>query len=124
MKQLLQELKLFYTDTLDLSPTQDSVIFKYILNNTVDFASGLKSFESGDTSSFYSITSANYIFLVSDNLFQVVFEDAISGEEIILTTQQFSHVNLSTPFSLELQGCLTSDDDVVVQYLYGTYVEP
>ena len=84
----------------------------------------MKSFESGDTSSFYSITSANYIFLVSDNLFQVVFEDAISGEDIILTTQQFSHVNLSTPFSLELQGCLTSDDDVVVQYLYGTYVEP
>lgn len=123
MKQLIQELKLFLSDTLDLSPTQDSVIFKYILSNTLDFASGLKSFTAGDTSSYYAITNANYIFLVSDDLFQVVFEDESSGEEIILTTQQFSHVNLSNPFSLELQGYPTSDDDVIINYLHGTIVE-
>ena len=123
MKQLIQELKLFYSDTLDLSPTQDSVIFKYILSNTLDFASGLKSFTAGDTSSYYAITNANYIFLVSDDLFQVVFEDESSGEEIILTTQQFSHVNLSNPFSLELQGYPTSEDDVIINYLHGTISE-
>jgi len=123
MKQLIQELKLFLSDTLDLSPTQDSVIFKYILSNTLDFASGLKSFTAGDTSSYYAITNANYIFLVSDDLFQVVFEDESSGEEIILTTQQFSHVNLSNPFSLELQGYPTSDDDVIINYLHGTISE-
>ena len=123
MKQLIQELKLFLSDTLDLSPTQDSVIFKYILSNTLDFASGLKSFTAGDTSSYYTITNANYIFLVSDDLFQVVFEDESSGEEIILTTQQFSHVNLSNPFSLELQGYPTSDDDVIINYLHGTISE-
>ena len=123
MKQLIQELKLFLSDTLDLSPTQDSVIFKYILSNTLDFASGLKSFTAGDTSSYYAITNANYIFLVSDDLFQVVFEDESSGEEIILTTQQFSHVNLSNPFSLELQGYPTSEDDVIINYLHGTISE-
>ena len=123
MKQLIQELKLFLSDTLDLSPTQDSVIFKYILSNTLDFASGLKSFTAGDTSSYYTITNANYIFLVSDDLFQVVFEDESSGEEIILTTQQFSHVNLSNPFSLELQGYPTSEDDVIINYLHGTISE-
>ena len=124
MRQLIEELKIYLSDTIDLSPTQDSVIFKYIINNTVDFASGLKKFTAGDTSSFYSISNANFIFLVSDDLFQVVFEDVTSGEEIILTTQQFSYVNSSTLFSLELQGYPTSDDDATVQYLYGTYVEP
>lgn len=124
MKQLIEEFKLFYSDTLDLSPTQDSVIFKYIITNAVDFASGLKNFTVGDTSSYYAITDANYIFLVSDHLFQVVFEDSVSGNEIVLTTQQFSYVNLTTPFSLEVQGNPTSDDDVIVQYLHGNYEEP
>jgi hypothetical protein len=123
MKQLIEELKLYYSDTLDLSPAQDSVIFKYIITNAVDFASGLKRFRAGDTTSYYQVNNANYIYLVSDDLFKVVFDDPISGESVTITTQQFSYVNLNTTLSLELQPYSSATEDVIIQYLHGAYEE-
>lgn len=118
MKQLIEEATIQYNDTNDLTPLQDSLIFKYIFNNVTHFNSGSKTFNSGDTTSYQKINNANYTFLTATKKFQVIFQDQLL-QDITLETQQFAYVNLETPKTFTFRQSQLANEDVTINYLSG-----
>lgn len=118
LKQLHQQLKLQYDNNQDLTPMQDSLIFKYVFSDVANLNSGVKTFSLGDTTSSLSFTNVNYLFITSVSKFRVLFLNDV-GQEITLETQQYAYVNLSTEKTFTLQQSQAADEEVTANYLSG-----
>lgn len=119
MKQLIQDVAVQYNNSLDLTPLQDSLIFKYVFNNITNFNSGSNTFTIGDTTNYQKATDINYLFLTSTKKFQVIFEDAFLQEQT-LETQQFSYVNLEISKTFTFRQSQAADEEITINYLSGT----
>jgi len=111
MNQLIGELKLFTIDNKQINLRKDALIYKTILDEPFYHNSGNLNLY-GDSSSFYELKNINYIYLVSNENFNILIND-----KVVLNTQQFNYVNRYRNINIAIQ-CkpLTKQ---VVEFCYG-----
>lgn len=119
LRTLLQELKMYIYDEVDYTPQQDALIFKNIEYNTDEINFGVKKFAAGDTTSYLDISEVNFLFIVSEDMFDITINDSFS-----LATKQFSYYNIDESVNVRVQNYdQNTDESIEIKYLHGTYLE-
>ena len=111
MNQLVEELRLFTIDNKQLSNKRDSLTYKLILDEPLYHNSGSMNIK-GDSSSFYELLNVNYIYLTSNDEFNILIND-----KVVLNTQQYIYVNKYRNINVAVQ--CTPLKNHVIEFCYG-----
>lgn len=115
MKQLINFTNFKYVDTSNLSPDQDILNYRTMINNPI-------SYESGDvivdSTTIVQIEDVHFAYLYcTDNEFKlsIVTDDGL----LALNTRNFAYNNPNTTIDLMLEN--PNDDNITISRLNGKY---
>ena len=112
MDQLIQEMKLFSIDSNQFTPRRDGMTIKNIIDEPTFHNAGKLRVPAGDSTTFYELKNINYVFLNSEQNFDLLLDDTI-----IINSSQFAFVNRRRNMTVAVQSM--KNLELEIDFVYG-----
>src|SRR6056297_2663333 len=114
MKQLVEELKVYSFDTEEFDSRRELLRTKNILFNCTQQNAGIMTVPKGDSTTFYQLSYVNYIFLSSQQNFNLVVNDYL-----VMCTRHFAYLNSNAFINVAIQS--KDNSEQIVEFSYGRF---
>lgn len=112
MKQLVEELKIYSYDSNVFDSRRELLRTKNILYDCTNQNAGTMIIPKADSTTFYQLSHVNYVFLTSQQNFNLVIDDYL-----VMNTRHFSYLNSNSFVSVAIQS--RKDIEQEIEFSYG-----